>query len=183
MAVQIITDRDEEFLIIRLKGRIAFDEPDFRMADELTAMVRRHAEGGGALLLLDYSETRFAYPSSLELGVLPLLQRDTIGTMRVAACIGGNEHTRRRFSAARIDRWLDCFASESQARAFLRTGKPMTNGAALDHELWASLGPEIGPERCAREACEHLRIAHSLLCTKHHYEMVNGVPYGGEPDV
>jgi hypothetical protein len=40
-------------------------------------------------------------------------------------------------------------------------------------EWYATLGEERGPERCAADDCGRLRIAHSVMCRKHHYEMVH----------
>jgi cell wall assembly regulator SMI1 len=37
---------------------------------------------------------------------------------------------------------------------------------------WASLGSEYGPEQCASSNCRRLRIKLSVMCRRHHYEMV-----------
>lgn len=37
-------------------------------------------------------------------------------------------------------------------------------------------GPEIGPEICRREGCVHKRVAFSVLCQRHHYEMIERKP-------
>lgn len=40
-----------------------------------------------------------------------------------------------------------------------------------DAGWWRSLGEERGPERCTSPGCERLRIAQSVKCKRHHYEM------------
>lgn len=51
--------------------------------------------------------------------------------------------------------------------------------ARLTHEI--ALGEEMGPERCMSAGCERLRVAHSIKCKKHLYEMVHGhaCPFDG----
>jgi hypothetical protein len=39
-------------------------------------------------------------------------------------------------------------------------------------DFWDALGEEIGPEICTSVDCQRKRIALSLKCRKHHYEMV-----------
>jgi hypothetical protein len=43
-------------------------------------------------------------------------------------------------------------------------------------DWWNSLGPEIGPERCTDPSCTRLRIASSVKCRRHHYEMLKRCP-------
>lgn len=37
-------------------------------------------------------------------------------------------------------------------------------------ELWQSLGPEVGPEKCSQDGCERLRISLSINCFLHQLE-------------
>lgn len=42
----------------------------------------------------------------------------------------------------------------------------------LDADWWSSLGSEIGPELCKADGCPQKRIELSVMCRRHHYEMV-----------
>jgi hypothetical protein len=46
-----------------------------------------------------------------------------------------------------------------------------------DRDFFGSLGPESGPELCKWPACKHKRIAYSVMCGGHHFEMVTGRKY------
>ncbi len=48
--------------------------------------------------------------------------------------------------------------------------------ARRDREFWATLGEEIGPERCAEPGCERKRIQYSVLCRRHHFETIRHRP-------
>ncbi len=41
-----------------------------------------------------------------------------------------------------------------------------------DLAFWMSLGNEVGPERCREQGCHHLHVVHSVLCRRHHFEMI-----------
>jgi hypothetical protein len=41
-----------------------------------------------------------------------------------------------------------------------------------DKRFFNGLFPEAGPEVCREEGCTRLRIRHSVLCAKHHFEMI-----------
>lgn len=43
-------------------------------------------------------------------------------------------------------------------------------------DFWEALGDEQGPELCSTISCGRGRIAMSVKCRKHHYEMVRGHP-------
>ena len=43
-----------------------------------------------------------------------------------------------------------------------------------DEHFYASLGDEIESERCRHDGCGHNRIRYSVMCRKHHFEMVTG---------
>jgi SMI1 / KNR4 family (SUKH-1) len=53
---------------------------------------------------------------------------------------------------------------------------PTSYWRKADGKYFAELGDECGPGRCANESCGRLRILHSVMCRKHHYEMVRGRP-------
>jgi hypothetical protein len=46
----------------------------------------------------------------------------------------------------------------------------------LHGDWYATLGDETGPEPCTTPRCAHLRIAQSVKCRRHHYEMVHNRP-------
>ena len=179
MTARIVSEQHEGLLIVRLKGSVAFDEADFGLRDRLVALIDGHVQGGGTQLLIDYSKTRFIYASSsLPLATLPIVQKSLIGSTRVAACFQANRRTRALFLMTKLDRMIDCFEGEGEALAFLRSGRPMTQGdEPNDHGFWATLGPEVGPDPCGRADCGRLRIALSAFCQRHHYEMVKGTKY------
>ena len=60
------------------------------------------------------------------------------------------------------------------ATADYRTSKICQNYA--DEKFYESLGPELGPELCKREGCGRKRIALSVLCRCHHFEVVRQKP-------
>ena len=41
-----------------------------------------------------------------------------------------------------------------------------------DAEFLATLGPEVGPAQCQNTACNRLTVKQSVLCSRHHFEMV-----------
>lgn len=43
--------------------------------------------------------------------------------------------------------------------------------------FWNSLGDEVGSETCVRKDCSEKRIRLSVLCRRHHFEMVRGKTY------
>ncbi len=62
---------------------------------------------------------------------------------------------------------------------------PPSSWRKLDQDWYSSLGDELGPARCAGERCTRLCIAHSVMCWRHHYEMVKRrpSPFGDDEDV
>lgn len=47
----------------------------------------------------------------------------------------------------------------------------------LDHEFYASLGPERAGSRCRREGCDRGAVNMSAFCGRHHFEMIYKRPY------
>jgi hypothetical protein len=45
-----------------------------------------------------------------------------------------------------------------------------------DEEFWTSLGEELGPEICTNAGCTRRRIALSVKCRAHHFEMITRRP-------
>ena len=45
-----------------------------------------------------------------------------------------------------------------------------------DSGFLVALGDEIGPAKCSNSQCERKRIQYSVLCSKHHFEMICGKP-------
>jgi hypothetical protein len=45
-----------------------------------------------------------------------------------------------------------------------------------DEKFYESLGPELGPELCKHEGCGRKRVALSVMCRCHHFEMVLNKP-------
>jgi hypothetical protein len=45
-----------------------------------------------------------------------------------------------------------------------------------DKEYFYSLLPEKGPELCKKNNCNHKRVSLSVMCAKHHFEMVKNKP-------
>jgi hypothetical protein len=46
-----------------------------------------------------------------------------------------------------------------------------------DRKFYLILGPEVGPEYCRRKECTRKRIEGSVMCQRHHFEMIKGRPY------
>ena len=56
-----------------------------------------------------------------------------------------------------------------------RSYQPFTPQFRQQHEDAAflhSLGDEVGPELCQRPDCGRRRVRHSVLCRRHHFEMI-----------
>jgi hypothetical protein len=174
---RLVSEHRGDLVVVRLIGTIDFDEPDYRMSEDLAKLLRRHVGGGARMILADFSEAVFLWPSSFALGVLPFLQQHVVGPSRVAACV---KQTGRNVGL--LGRCMDCFETESEAVAFLQSEAPMINPNADDNLFWNSIGEEIGPEGCRRGGCSHLRVALSHYCRRHHYEMVRGIAYSGSTD-
>ncbi len=45
-----------------------------------------------------------------------------------------------------------------------------------DLELFQALGSEIGPNMCRRPGCDRKTVKLSVMCRRHHYEMIKGEP-------
>ena len=66
-----------------------------------------------------------------------------------------------------------------EPHAWLATTEPLTypiRRAAEDESDLERLGPECGPAKCEYEGCFHLRVALSVFCARHHFEMLRGRP-------
>ena len=48
-----------------------------------------------------------------------------------------------------------------------------------DKQFIGLLGEEIETELCNYESCTHKRINNSVMCRKHHFEMVQKRPFPG----
>jgi Immunity protein 27 len=72
------------------------------------------------------------------------------------------------------------YAIETDAPdAWLKTADDLTSAIRRRHEdkkFYESLGSEIGPELCRHEGCGRRRIAFSVMCRCHHFEMVRQRP-------
>ena len=60
-------------------------------------------------------------------------------------------------------------------REWLKTSEPFTydlKEQQEDQEFYEQLGSEDGIEECRKEDCARKRIKYSVMCRKHHFEMV-----------
>lgn len=65
----------------------------------------------------------------------------------------------------------------SDPDAWLLQNNGITHGIRERHEdlaFLASLGEEISPDTCRKAECAHKRIALSVFCRSHHFEMIKG---------
>jgi hypothetical protein len=46
-----------------------------------------------------------------------------------------------------------------------------------DRQFYSKLGVEVGPDLCTRTDCSRQRIVGSVMCRRHHFEMIKGRPY------
>lgn len=63
---------------------------------------------------------------------------------------------------------------------WLRTAESLTAPIRQeyeDKEFFMALGPELGPEKCRVPDCRQKRIQYSVMCRRHHFEMVKDRPY------
>jgi SMI1 / KNR4 family (SUKH-1) len=58
----------------------------------------------------------------------------------------------------------------------LKYENPPSYWRRVDGGWYASLGDEVGPEKCADAGCPRRHIVHSVMCRAHHYEMVRHRP-------
>ena len=65
--------------------------------------------------------------------------------------------------------WLD---EKFQAYGEATYEPPAEFYRQLDQNWWAKLGDEIGPETCSTDSCQRKRLALSVKCRRHHYEMI-----------
>ena len=99
--------------------------------------------------------------------------------------------------------WIECWVEENKFRSFgdpgrleeilrsfldwakseneewLKPPPPLSEEEQQkleDDDFWDSLGEEIGPEICKHEECERKRIQYSVMCRRHHFEMVKKRP-------
>lgn len=69
----------------------------------------------------------------------------------------------------------------TDAEHWERSHRAITSQLRQTHEdasFFQSLGDEVGPELCRRTGCDRLRIRYSVLCRRHHFEMVKNREYG-----
>ncbi len=67
--------------------------------------------------------------------------------------------------------------AKSQNEDWLKPLKPMSDEELQkfeDENLINLLGAEDKPELCKHESCTHKRIQYSVMCRRHHFEMVTG---------
>lgn len=65
------------------------------------------------------------------------------------------------------------------ATDWMRTARPLLDSIRKeerDRTFFTSLGPETGPELCNENGCVKKRIALSVKCRLHHFQMVVGRP-------
>jgi hypothetical protein len=65
--------------------------------------------------------------------------------------------------------------SISDPYAWLSSGPSLAVELICEQEsqdCFSSLGPEVGPERCASLGCKAFRIKLSVMCRSHHVEML-----------
>ena len=70
--------------------------------------------------------------------------------------------------------------ARSQNEDWLKPPEPLTEEELQiinDAEFLNALGEEVGEELCKGENCTHKRIKHSVLCRRHHFEMVMKRPF------
>ncbi len=63
---------------------------------------------------------------------------------------------------------------------WLKENSPITHSIRKRHEnnlFIKSLGKELGPKKCKKENCNSLRVSFSVMCKKHHFEMIKKKPY------
>jgi hypothetical protein len=82
---------------------------------------------------------------------------------------------------ARLAEILHIFISwaKSQNEEWLKPPPPLSeeeHQKLEDDNFWNSLGQEIGPEICQHEECARKRIQYSVMCRRHHFEMVKRRP-------
>ena len=70
--------------------------------------------------------------------------------------------------------------STTNAEQWLMYSEPLISRIRREYEdrrFYDGLGPEIGAELCQSSGCKRKRIAHSVMCREHHFEMVIGRKY------
>ena len=68
----------------------------------------------------------------------------------------------------------------TDAEQWAQSYRPLTPQFRQQHEdaeFFRSLGEEVGPELCQHAGCDRLRIRHSVLCRRHHFEMIRHREY------
>ncbi len=102
---------------------------------------------------------------------------EVIGEARVVA-VSLEELIVRALACAERPYWLE---RGYQPYRTLTYENPPSHWRRVDGRWYASLGDEVGPERCAQAGCERRHIVHSVMCRVHHYEMVKrrGCPFEG----
>ncbi len=96
---------------------------------------------------------------------------ETLGEAAVIAT-SLDDFVRRALAHARGLFWL---APGHEPYRRLRYENPPSYWRRLHAKWYATLGPEAGSP-CTSEGCPRLRVAHSVKCRRHHYEMVHRRP-------
>lgn len=116
----------------------------------------------------------------IKIGLFMFLAATVVAAIPLARLKRSNEKVRAEIVAKKV-----AARRNSEAVSVRHTGSPspaesswMRNASNVDDSnFYKSLGEEIGPEVCRREGCERKRIALSVMCRAHHYEMVLKRPY------
>ena len=79
--------------------------------------------------------------------------------------------------SARLEEILRIFVNwaKSQNEDWLKPPPPLSEEELQkleDQNFWDSLGEEKGPETCKHDGCDRKRIPLSVMCRRHHFEMV-----------
>ena len=79
----------------------------------------------------------------------------------------------------RLEQILGIFIAwaKSQNEDWLKLPEPLSDKKRQqleDEQFFNLLDEEIGPELCRHEGCRHKRIQYSVMCRRHHFEMVKG---------
>ncbi|MFL6257198.1 MAG: hypothetical protein ACJ74T_19495 [Pyrinomonadaceae bacterium] len=110
-----------------------------------------------------------------KIGLLMFLAATVVAAIPLAWLKRSNERVRAEIVARKV-----AARGRSEVPPVRYTGNPsptesrwMRNASiAGDSKFYESLGEEIGPEVCGWDGCERNRLALSVMCRAHHYEMV-----------
>jgi hypothetical protein len=108
-----------------------------------------------------------------KIGLLMFLAATVVAAIPLAQLKKSNEMVRAEVVAKKV-----AARRSSGATSAKYIGSPAGSGWVRnasnvdDSNFYESLGEEMGPEVCQWEGCERNRIALSVMCRAHHYEMV-----------